>query len=103
MRRPSRIVRSLTLLGWFAAVGATVGVCPAQAAPQALPPAIAWGRNNNGQCTVPDPPAGLTYVELSGGNEHTVARLSDGTLAAWGKNTQGQCNVPPPPAGLTFV
>ena len=51
----------------------------------------------------PVPPPGLTYVEVAAGFEHTVARLSDGSVVAWGANGSGQCNVPAPPPGLTYV
>jgi hypothetical protein len=47
-------------------------------------------------------PAGLSYVEISGGALHALARLSDGTLASWGFNGSGQCNVPGLPAGVVF-
>src|SRR5690349_2019648 len=38
---------------------------------------IGWGYNGAGQCQVPSPPAGLFYVELAAGEQHTIARLSD--------------------------
>lgn len=59
---------------------------------------IAWGNNDDGQCSAP---AGLTNaVAVTGGAEHTIALLNDGGLAAWGDNTYGQTSIP---AGLTNV
>jgi hypothetical protein len=64
---------------------------------------VAWGDNQYGQCNVPAPPAGLSYVEVAAGLHHTVARRSDGSVVAWGWNNSGQCIVPPLPAGLSYV
>ena len=59
---------------------------------------VAWGRNENGQTTVP---AGLTGVTaIGGGYGHTVALKIDGTVVAWGYHGYGQTTVP---AGLTGV
>src|SRR5262245_52856973 len=44
-----------------------------------------------------------SFVEVVAGDNHTVARRSDGSLAAWGINGQEQCNVPRAPGGLTYV
>lgn len=52
----------------------------------------AWGRNDNGQTTVP---AGLKdVVAVAAGHEHTLALKKDGTVVAWGSNAHGQCDVP---------
>ena len=64
---------------------------------------MAWGDNANGQCNVPSIPIGLTYVEVSAGRAHTVARFSDGSAVAWGDNSYGQCNVPALPSGLSYI
>jgi alpha-tubulin suppressor-like RCC1 family protein len=59
---------------------------------------VAWGRNDDGQATVP---AGLTEVtQVAAGGYHTVAVKADGTVVAWGYNGYGQTNVP---QGLTGV
>ena len=48
----------------------------------AVVPLAAWGRNSNGTTTVP---GGLSnVVAVAGGNTHTLALRSDGTVAAWG-------------------
>jgi alpha-tubulin suppressor-like RCC1 family protein len=47
--------------------------------------------------------AGLSYVEVAAGEDHVLARRSDGLVVAWGDNTYGQCNVPSPPPGLSYV
>jgi hypothetical protein len=65
---------------------------------QAFAEVVAWGRNNQGQTTVP---AGLSgVVAIAAGGEHTVALKSDGTVVAWGYNYAGQTTVP---AGLSGV
>ena len=58
----------------------------------------AWGQNTSGQCGVP---SGLANVQaLDGGNWHSLALKTDGTIAAWGDNVFGQGSVP---AGLSGV
>jgi hypothetical protein len=64
---------------------------------------VAWGDNGHGQCNVPAPPAGQTYVEIAAHWAHIAARLSDGSIVAWGYNSHGQCNVPAPPPGQSYV
>jgi len=64
---------------------------------------VAWGDNSFGQCNVPVLPSGLSYVQVSAGMYHTVARRSDGTLVAWGYNFYGQCDVKALGSGLTYV
>ncbi len=65
---------------------------------------VAWGQNFNGQLgngvqtnsLVPIPVnrdgalAGKTVTKLFGGNSHSIALCSDGSLAAWGANVAGQ-------------
>ena len=59
---------------------------------------VAWGKNDNGQTTVP---AGLSgVVAIAARGFHTVALKQDGTVVAWGKNDDGQTTVP---AGLSGV
>lgn len=59
---------------------------------------LAWGDNSFGQCSVP---ADLRdVVDISAGQDHTLALRSDGTVVAWGLNDDGQCAVP---VGLTGV
>ena len=62
---------------------------------------VAWGSNSYGQCNVPSPPVGLSYVEIAAGLYHSVGRLSNGSIIAWGLNTDGQCNAPSSPPGLS--
>ena len=40
--------------------------------------AVAWGNDASGQCDVPAQPAGTSYVEISAGEDHTVARVASG-------------------------
>jgi hypothetical protein len=56
-----------------------------------------------GQTVVPALPAGVHYVDVASCHDHTLARLSDGSVAAWGRNTFGECEVPALPAGLAYV
>ncbi len=72
--------------------------------------AYAWGNNNRGQLgdgtttyrstpvrvrtpdrsTYPDLPADFTYVQVSAGDQHSLALGSDGNAYAWGNNNRGQ-------------
>jgi hypothetical protein len=54
--------------------------------------------NNHGQCNVPVGLSGV--VAIAGGDSHSLALKSDGTVVAWGYNTDGQCSAP---AGLSGV
>jgi hypothetical protein len=51
---------------------------------------------------VPPLPPGLTYVEVSAGTVHALARRSDGSVVAWGQSGS-LLNVPPLPAGVGYV
>ncbi|MCX6955066.1 MAG: glycoside hydrolase family 9 protein, partial [Verrucomicrobia bacterium] len=58
----------------------------------------AWGRNTEGETTVP---VGLAdAVSLVAGGAHSVALKANGTVVAWGRNTEGQTTIP---VGLTNV
>jgi hypothetical protein len=51
-------------------------------------------------------PAGVRYVEVVGGSDHSLARRSDGVTLGWGANLFGQLNVPPlppPPSNLLYT
>lgn len=61
----------------------------------------AWGRNNYGQCTVPEP--NEDFVAVAAGEEHSLGVKSDGTIVAWGRNSEGQCNIPAPNADFVAV
>jgi hypothetical protein len=65
--------------------------------------AMGWGDNSFGALDVPPLPAGLAYVQLAGGQDHTLALRSDGSVIAWGLDTSGQCQVPPLPPGRAYV
>jgi hypothetical protein len=57
-------------------------------------PVLAWGKNSNGQTTVPT----LTDVSaISGGSTWSMALLKNGTVTTWGTN------APVPPSGLAYV
>jgi hypothetical protein len=55
------------------------------------------------QCCIPHLPPGVTYVQIAGGDEHCLARRSDGIVVAWGYDGYGECGVPPLPPGTTYV
>jgi alpha-tubulin suppressor-like RCC1 family protein len=62
---------------------------------------VAWGLNDEGQCTVPPGLTGVTQV--AAGGYHTVALKGDGTVVAWGQRNYGQCFVPYGLTGVTRV
>ena len=43
------------------------------------------------------------FVQVAGGNWHSLGLKSDGSIVAWGWNNLGQCNVPAPNAGFVAV
>ena len=61
------------------------------------------GRNDNGQCDLPAPPAGVSYVQIAAGGYHTLGLRSDGQVTGVGRNDDGQCELPAPPAGVSYV
>jgi IPT/TIG domain/Regulator of chromosome condensation (RCC1) repeat len=89
--------RPLLRLCVLAALGALL-LFPAGAAPATVSgKVVAWGCGsfaNAGQCSVPGSLTGVTAV--SAGAFHSLALLSDGTVAAWGCifDNVGQCSVP---------
>ncbi|HUR27209.1 MAG TPA: hypothetical protein VM509_03425, partial [Planctomycetota bacterium] len=64
---------------------------------------VAWGRNDQGQCTVPVLPAGSRYTRIAAGEAHTQSGVSDGSAVSWGRDSEGQCELPALPPGLSFV
>lgn len=55
---------------------------------------IGWGRNSNGQLTVPLP--NINFIKVVAGQHHSLGLKNDGTIIAWGLNNFGQLNVPSP-------
>ncbi|MEY4118905.1 MAG: hypothetical protein RLZZ116_2233 [Planctomycetota bacterium] len=51
-----------------------------------------WGRNVEGQCSVPSSLGSV--VSAAGGVYHTIALRPDGLVSAWGLNAEGQTAVP---------
>lgn len=79
---------------YSADLAATNGVAPYEWSSHV--PVVAWGRDVEGQATVPaDLP---DVVAIGGGMNHSLAVRSDGTVVAWGLNADHQCDVP---EGLT--
>ena len=77
----------------------TFGSLSAQAAQSGL--IVGWGRNNHGQCDVPEPNSG--FVAIAAGSEHSLGLKDDGSVAVWGRNNYGQCDVPAPNSGFIAI
>ncbi len=67
-------------------------------------------RTNSFTYFVADPPAGPRFIgrwrtanPIAGGDQHSLALRSDGSILAWGNNDYGQCNVPSPNSGFVAV
>jgi hypothetical protein len=65
----------------------------------------AWGSNGDkaNRNVPPCLPAGLTYVEVRAGAQHTLLRLSDGSAVGAGLNADGRTTIPSLPAGIRFA
>jgi hypothetical protein len=62
---------------------------------------VAWGRNNDGQSTVP---GGLsTVAAIAAGGYHNLALKSNGTVVAWGDSFFGQSTVPVGLSGVVAI
>ncbi len=62
---------------------------------------VAWGRNAEGEATVP---AGLTdAVGVAAGGAHAVALRANGTVIAGGRNIEGQATVPGGLSGIVAL
>jgi hypothetical protein len=62
---------------------------------------FAWGRNLEGECSVPAPNQDFTAV--AAGALHSLGLKADGTIVAWGRNDSGECNVPSPNSGFIAI
>eukprot|EP00435_Cladocopium_sp_Y103_P042960 s1897_g12.t1 len=65
--------------------------------------AVAFGRNQHGQCDIPALDVGMTYTQAAAGSWHTVLLRSDGRAVAFGENGDGQCTIPPLEEGTTYT
>lgn len=63
---------------------------------------LAQGANTFGQTNIPALPAGVTYVDIAAGTEHTVLLRSDGTVVAVG-NRHEPGAIPALPAGVRYT
>ena len=62
---------------------------------------VAWGDDFYQQCDVP---FGVSNaVAVIGGEDHSMALLSDGTILAWSYNNMGQTNVPASATNVTAI
>jgi alpha-tubulin suppressor-like RCC1 family protein len=64
---------------------------------------VAWGRNSEGQATVPAGLSNVVAVAASAGGKHSLALKADGTVVAWGDNSVGQCNIPADMSGVVAI
>jgi hypothetical protein len=62
---------------------------------------VAWGKNDYGQCDVPEP--NESFMAVSGHGSFRLGLKSDGTIVAWGYNDYYQCDVPEPNEGFVAV
>ncbi|MCX6874714.1 MAG: cadherin-like beta sandwich domain-containing protein [Verrucomicrobia bacterium] len=62
---------------------------------------VAWGRNVEGQTTLPGGLSGVTAIVAGG--DTSYALKSDGTVVAWGDNLHGQRDVPAGLSGVTAI
>jgi 7-cyano-7-deazaguanine synthase in queuosine biosynthesis len=62
---------------------------------------VAWGRDIEGQTTVPSP--NIDFSGVAGGYYHSLGRKSDGSIVAWGLNANGQATVPSPNVDFVAV
>ena len=65
--------------------------------------AHATGRNDVGQCNLPDLEENVKVSEVAAGRMHSALLRSNGTAAACGSNARGQCNIPPLSEGVTYT
>lgn len=88
-------------IGPIAALPAVPDYCDYVAAIQIDGTVRAWGRNDSGQCDVPNdlPPV----QSLSTSSSHVAAITTDGKLVTWGWNWQGEQNVPTELANARFL
>jgi hypothetical protein len=63
-------------------------------------PVVAWGKNTNGQTTVPTL---ANVAAVAAGDSHSIALLDTGTVVAWGLNTDLQTTVPSNLTGVTEI
>jgi alpha-tubulin suppressor-like RCC1 family protein len=99
----SWIQRAVTMaaLLWVVTSQFTASSVIAQSVP--LKDALAWGRNDFGQCNVPPLPPSVGWKKVAAGFQHSVGLKTNGQIVAWGNNQYGQCNVPILPSGVIYV
>jgi alpha-tubulin suppressor-like RCC1 family protein len=59
----------------------------------------AWGSDSSGQ--VSNTPSGLDFVQIAGGEQHSLALHSNGSIVSWGFDQYGQVSNTPP--GTDFI
>lgn len=62
---------------------------------------VAWGSNQQNQCSDPDPNSG--FLAVAAGGTHNLGLRPDGSVVAWGDNYSGQCQVPSPNTGFIAI
>ncbi|MEV7396251.1 Ig-like domain repeat protein [Aeromicrobium sp. NPDC092404] len=100
----------LTRLTAAAALTATVLLAPTSTQATPAPPhpggdVVAFGSATDGKLDVPPLPSGMSYVEVDGGYNATVALRSDGHIVGWGHEVEQYSSLTPPdlPSGTTYT
>src|SRR4051812_16538607 len=57
---------------------------------QAFTSVVAWGNNAEGETNIPPALTNFVAAAIAGGEFHSLAMRSNGTVIAWGDNTHGQ-------------
>lgn len=70
--------------------------------PMQLAPNRAQGRNDVGQCDLPEADDDVFYCQVAAGSDHTVLLRSDGCAVACGRNDEGRCDIPEPESGVSY-
>jgi alpha-tubulin suppressor-like RCC1 family protein len=63
----------------------------------------AEGPNDLGKCDIPPLPEGLSYTQVSAGEDHTVLLRSDGSVVACGNAFWGHCDIPALEQGVRYT
>jgi hypothetical protein len=62
---------------------------------------VAWGANDYGECTVPEPNTGFTAIVAD--ESFSLGLKADGSIVGWGRNSYGECTAPEPNTGFAAM
>ena len=63
----------------------------------------AVGKNDYGECDMPEVEQGMTYTQVACGAFETVLLRSDGQAVSCGSNGHGECNIPEAQFGVSYT